>query len=119
MEHNLLQKEIGHICGELAHLGCERAHTQSWHHMYELELPPGSSHPGRESLEDFHTHIDAMDKAERVGCIVTLQTSIGEISEIAWVRNIGHWSQLHIVSKNIAELMAYLETLRLAKRKFH
>ena len=121
MDNDLIQKEIDHIFGELAQLGCEYT-GQSHEFMEEPSLPDLEYQPPSHislfnaTPESFKARIAARNNVMKVGCVFSLKTSIGEVSEIAWVRNIGNYSQSLVVSEKIAELMVYLKTLRLAKR---
>ena len=57
-----------------------------------------------------------MSKVEWWGCTCTLSdTPVGEVSDIAWIRNVGHYSI--VLVNEIAELLAYSKLLRLLRRK--
>ncbi|MXZ90985.1 MAG: hypothetical protein F4W95_11595 [Chloroflexi bacterium] len=74
----------------------------------DFELPPWSN------LEAFKHRLEAMEKSEERGCVVTLsETPVGEVSDVATVRNTGACVDVG----EIAELLVYSKLLRLLKRK--
>lgn len=51
--------------------------------------------------------LDAVTRAERVGCRVTVNTCQGPISETVWIRNMDPWVPVFALSEDIADLLAH------------
>lgn len=122
LQHSPMEKRIGEVLNEIAKLG---ANVKGWNHdvLFEPDLPdleyrrPGSTDFFDVTRESFDARLTAMDKAAQIGSVCSLDTSIGEVSEVAWMRNVGNFSQSMRIVKSIAELMAYEKCLRLLKRQ--
>ena len=122
LEHSPMEKRIGEVFNEIAKLGGE---VKRWNHdvLFEPDLPdleyrrPGSTHFFDVTRESFEARLTAMDKAVRIGSVCSLNTSIGEVSDIAWMRNVGNFSQSMRIVKSVAELLAYEKCLRLLNRQ--
>lgn len=118
IEHDPIVKRAMQLHSELGKLGCK---VPRWGYSYveEPELPdleydpPASMLP---TLESFKARCAAMGGVMRIGCIYSLKTSLGEVSEIAWMRNVGNLSQTFVIVQNIAELLVYAKALRLANK---
>ena len=83
---------------------------------YEEPTLPDLNGPGLfGSAESLQARANAMSKVEWWGCVHTLSdTPIGEVSDIAWIRNAGH---SHTLVREIAELLAYSMLLKLLIRR--
>ena len=83
---------------------------------YEEPALPNLKAPGLfGSAESLQARADAMSKVKWWGCVHTLSdTPVGEVSDIAWIRNVGH---SHTLVREIAELLAYSKLLRLLVRE--
>ncbi len=57
-----------------------------------------------------------MKEVVEVGCVYTLLTSVGEISDSAKMRNVGDFGQALVIVVNVAEMLAYAKTLRIVQR---
>jgi len=122
LEHSPMEQRIGDLFNEIAKLGAE---VKKWNHrdLFDPELPDLEFPPGREhdmfgaTLESFKARLKAMDEADRIGSVCSLDTSIGEVSDIAWMRNVENFSQSMRIVKSIAELLAYEKCLRLLNRR--
>lgn len=94
--------------------------VKCWGHRYvnEPELPDLQDPGIFGSIESFNARVAAMKDVERVGCVYTLlDTPVGEVSETAWMRNIGHYSQCLVITQDIAELLVWTKLSRLLRRQ--
>lgn len=64
------------------------------------------------SVERFRARLQALEGATRVGQICTLETTVGEISTVAWIRNVGDWSLAMLIARDVAEVLALEKALR-------
>ena len=117
-EHDPIVKRTLQVGSELLKQGCSPLKT--WWHLFQPDLPeleydpPGSwSVPTPSS---FNARVAAMDEASRVGCLCTLTSCVGEVSETAWMRTVGNFSQTMVITKNMAELLAHAKLLRMASQ---
>lgn len=97
-----------------------RSLVRRWSHqnVHEPELPDLESPGIFGSIESFKARLAAIKDIERVGCVYTLlDTPIGEVSETAWMRNIGHISQCLVITQDIAELLVWTKLSRLLRRR--
>ena len=93
--------------------------SHSWtasYRFYEDPELPDVDGPGLfGSAESLEARRVAMSNVERWGCVYMLSdTPVGEVSEIIWIRNVGHSLTL---AREIAELLAYNKLLRLLRKK--
>ena len=57
-----------------------------------------------------------MEKVHRQGCKAVVHTSFGDVTEIAWIRNIEHAGiGVHLLVEEIALLLAFKRALALSK----
>ena len=64
------------------------------------------------------SRLKAMKNVEEVKCTYTVfDTPIGEVSNVAWMRNIGDYSKCLLIIRDIAELLAWKKILRLLQRR--
>ena len=72
------------------------------------------------SPESLSARSAAMEHVETLGCVCTLyDTPVGEVSEVATMRNIGHSFQYLSLLGEIAELSAWAKCSRLLSRRSH
>lgn len=70
------------------------------------------------SAESLSARLAAMKYVETLGCVCTLyDTPVGEVSEVATMRNIGHPFQFLSLLQEIAELLAWAKYSRLLARR--
>ena len=91
---------------------------EEYHYFEEPELP-GLEGPGSfGSIESLSARLAAMKDVEVLGCACTLfDTPIGEVSEVATMRNIGYSDQYLSLIKEIAELLVWTKYSRLLSKK--
>ena len=70
------------------------------------------------SMESLRARLQAMKDMEEVTCTYTIfDTPIGEVSDVAWMRNIGDYSRCLCIITGIAELLVWKKILRLLGRR--
>ena len=112
--HDPIVKKSAQVATELRNRGCKIS-KWSFNTCEEPELPGGNdSWPL--SVEILEARIEAMKRVSEVRCVCTLETSIGEVSDVARMRNVGDIGQTYVIVKNIAELLAYSKALRRVRR---
>ena len=123
-KYNPIVKRIAKLRYEIGKTWGTMGTGESYRYFEEPELPSYDREysslfsPDAASIEILNARVDAMKYVERLGCEVTLlDTPIGEVSETAWMRNIGYSFQHTSVVKEIAELLAWTKVARLLKRK--
>lgn len=99
-------QEIAIFKGELF----EKHIIKSFSFQFLLEEP---SAPVPRDLFDFETikkRVEALERATRIGCVYTIDTSFGRVERTAWVRNIEGFGVSPLpMAENIAELLAVKE----------
>ena len=108
-------KKYHELATELTKLGCRiRGGSFRTYHAPEL---PGETESWPLSFETVKARIEAMRQVREVKCVCTWETSIGEISDLASMRNVGDIGQTLVIVKNVAELLTCSKALRLMKKQ--
>ena len=119
LAHDPIVQKYYQAAAALTKLGCQ-VRKKSFH---DYEYPPLSepyydmSHWFLSSVESLRARLEAMQKVREIKCVCTLETSIGEVSDVARMRNVGDIGQTLVIVKNVAELLAYSKALRLVRRR--
>lgn len=112
--HDPIVKKSAQVATELRNRGCE-VRKWSFTDYFDPELP-GENDLWPLNVETLRARIEAIKRVSEVKCVCTLETSIGEVSDVARMRNVGDIGQTLVIVKNIAELLAYSKALRLVRR---
>ena len=84
-------------------------------HSYEFIGDPELPDFDWNTLDGFEARIHAIKNVMRWGCKYTVHTTVGDVSETAWVRNFeGNVVAPMTIAENIAGLLAYHRALKLA-----
>ena len=112
---NPITKKWSEVMNEIRQFSDLTSLKESYRYYHEPELPDLEGPGLFGSVESQRARFDAMDKIERVGCVCVLaDTPVGEVSDMVWMRNVGH--SLSLVNE-IAELLAYSKLLRLLRKR--
>ena len=111
--HDPIVKKWARLSTELRKLGCE-VKSEAYQTFEYPELPYADAM--HLSVESFKARVEGMKEAVEVGCVYTLLTSVGEISDSAKMRNVGDFGQALVIVVNVAEMLAYAKTLRIVQR---
>lgn len=103
-----IAKEAAKLQGELLRKDIVKSFSSQF-----LEEP---SAPVPRDLFDFETinkRVESLRRAIRIGCLYTIDTSLGKVERTVWVRNIeGFGVSPLTMAKNIAELLALKEVAK-------
>ena len=113
--HNPIKKRVAEIRDQIYTISGSFSWAVSYWHYEEPKLPDLDGPGLFASVGSLTARLEAMSNVERWGCVCTLSdTSVGEVSEIVWIRNVVH--SLSLVQK-IAELLVCSKLLRLLRKR--
>ena len=114
VEHSKIFHKTCEVRNEVRSIAGISSYPHGYRMFEEPECPSVDWPPWKNSAA-FKRRIEAMKRVEVWGCEVTIfDTPVGEVSEIAKVRNVGN--SLSLVN-DIGELMAWSKLLRLLLRR--
>ena len=117
-EYNPITKRVAQIRGKIDAISGSTSWKEDYRTYEEPELPELDGLGPFSSAESLTARLAAMSRVESVRCVCTLSyPEAGEISDVAWMRNVGAYSQSLSLVQEIAELLARNKLLRLLRKR--